>query len=184
MKQEQKNQETNADKNIQNETKVDQVTDLTNTLKRLQAEFENYRKRIEKDNVQIKEHERANILLEVLSIIDNFESAIRTAMNDKSLKNNPITKGFELIYLQLNDLLKRNDVKSIEVLGKKFDPFMHEVVISEDSQKEKNVILAEVQKGYTIKDKLLRPAKVNISRGKKEVASNNTEALDETGNIS
>lgn len=138
-----------------------QLEEYKSTLKRIRADFENYKRRTARHFEEIGEFARAELLKEFLPIVDNFERAL-------PFEDNPYAQGVQMIYRQLMDTLQKQGVKKMEVLGKPFDPNLHEAVGWVESDDEEGVILEEVQSGYLYKDKLLRPAKVKVSRPKKE----------------
>ncbi|RMF55418.1 nucleotide exchange factor GrpE [Candidatus Woesearchaeota archaeon] len=139
--------------------KEDEVNDLKETLQRVQADFENYKKRIEKENELIIERAKADLINKLLPIIDSFDLALTN--KDKC---EDFIKGIELIYAQFMDIMKKEGLEQIKALNEKFDPFKHEVLLQEESNKEKGTVLEELQKGYMFKDKVLRPTKVKISK--------------------
>lgn len=141
----------------------DEKKELIETLQRLQAEFENYKKRVDRDYENMVKCSNEDLIKQILPIIDNFELAL------KSCKvKDEFYKGMELIYSQLIDTLLSRGVKPIECLGKKFDPYYHEALLTEESEKEPNTILEELQKGYMLYDKVIRHSKVKIAKKKKE----------------
>ncbi|MBS3087348.1 nucleotide exchange factor GrpE [Candidatus Pacearchaeota archaeon] len=127
---------------------------LTEQLQRLQAEFENFRKRTEKEKTQIKINANENLISELLPILDNFEL---------SLKHNE-DKGIALIYDELNKVLEKQGLKKIDTTIT-FDPKFHEALIQVEG-KVQGAILEELQKGYTLNERLLRASKVKISTAK------------------
>lgn len=135
-------------------------------LQRLQAEFINYRNRIEKEKKELIENANEKLILNLLDVIDNFDRAL------KSIKDKDTKKGIEMIYKQLNTVLKNQGLTPINSIGQKFNPYEHEAVLKEESKQEENVIIEEFQKGYKLKDKIIRPSKVKISGGKKNEQNN------------
>ena len=136
-------------KSIKNETK-----ELTDNLQRLQAEFENFKKRTEKENLEFKRCASQDFIKKLLPILDNFELALKHKQD----------KGIELIYSELYTLLEDEGLSKIEALNKKFDPHVHEALLTEESNKEPNIVLEELQKGYMLNDKVLRHTKVKVSK--------------------
>ena len=134
--------------------KPDQVKDLTDTLQRLQAEFENYKKRTEKENLEYKKCALQDFIKKILPVLDNFELALKHKKD----------KGIELIYLELYTILEDEGLKKIEALNKKFDPHIHEALLAEEYGREPNIVLEELQKGYMLNDKVLRHSKVKVSK--------------------
>lgn len=129
---------------------------------RTTADFENYKKRVQREKEEFIEYGNETILRDFLPIIDNLERALNF------MKENPnpssIIEGVELIYKQMMSLLEKYGVRPIEALGKKFDPFYHEVVEQRLSEEEDGVVLQEYQKGYMYKTRVLRPSLVVVSK--------------------
>ena len=149
------------------EAKKEQL-DYKEMLQRTQANFENYRKQQEKRVTDIREMASKDIILQVLPIIDNFELALKNTSCEKT----DFVEGIELIYSQLHSLLENNNLKIIETKNKIFDPFYHEALMKVNSDLPENTIVEELQKGFTLHDKVIRHTKVKISNGKK---NNNSE---------
>ncbi len=121
-------------------------------LQRLQAEFDNYRKRSDKEKQEIYDNANEKLIIRLLDILDSFELA---------LKHNS-DKGVEMIYSQLYSLLESKGLKIIKAKGK-FNPEIHEALIQEKGYEE-DMIIEELQKGYFLNDKVIRPSKVKISK--------------------
>lgn len=137
--------------------------ELLNTLRMVQAEFENYKKRVERDRENLVKNANKDLILEILPIIDNFEMALQTY--DGSTEELPeFAKGIELIYSQLIDVLKRAGVEQIEAEGKKFDPHHHECLMQVESDKESGIVIEQFQKGYTFNGMVIRPSKVRVAK--------------------
>ena len=132
-----------------------------NDLKRIQADFENYIKRAEKQQQEFRKYASAEILKELINLKEDFERALKELKTDKK----EVSNGIEMIYSNLNKLLENNGIKEINVKGEKLDPMMHEVLQFREDNKD-NIVLEEVQRGYTIYDKVLRPAKVIVAKNK------------------
>jgi molecular chaperone GrpE len=137
------------------------IDDLTSTLKHLQAEFENYKKRSERENENYSKLANEKLIKELLPAVDNFELALKNAP-----EKDEFYKGMELIYSELMNALNNFGVECIDCECK-FDPYYHEVLLTEESDKENNAILDELQKGYTLNGKVIRHAKVKIAKKKK-----------------
>lgn len=133
---------------------VSKEAEYIDKIARLQAEFDNSRKRMEKEKQEIMLNANANLLTDLLPTLDHFELA---------LKHNK-DKGVEMIYDELREILKNNGLKIINTKGQ-FNPRLHEAVISVEGDKD-GMILEEIQKGYLINEKLLRASKVKVSRSK------------------
>lgn len=134
------------------------IEEFTNTLQRLQADFENYKKRAEKEKNDFMQFAAANVFSKLLPIVDSFE----LAMKNKDKKEQFI-QGTELIYQQLISFLEHEGVKKIDAASQKFDPFYHEAILQEASDKD-NIVLEELQAGYKYNDRVLRYSKVKIGK--------------------
>jgi molecular chaperone GrpE len=135
---------------------------LYDRMIRLAAEFENYRKRIERERARMREDALAEVLTELLPIVDDFERALEGAHWFRDLDG--VLHGLRLIHRRLCDLLARFNVRPIETLGRPFDPTRHEAFAVEPTDEyEENTILDEYQRGYMMGDRLLRPARVKVA---------------------
>jgi molecular chaperone GrpE len=149
--------------------------ELYDRLLRKHADFENLRKRLEKEKKEFHQYALSDIMGELIFILDNFERAI--SHSDES-GNPEYRKGVELIYRQLKDLLEKRGLRPIESEGKKFDPNFHEAVAREErNDLEEGTILEELQRGYFFQNRLLRPAMVKVSYQSSE--GNSKEKSDE-----
>ncbi|MEK6957934.1 MAG: nucleotide exchange factor GrpE [archaeon] len=130
------------------------------TLQRLQAEFENSRKRAEKERQEHEKFANSSLLKEFLPLVDSISEALKAAK-----KHNQNAEALEKIGAQLLKILERNGIKMIETTGKKFDFNVHECLLtSHEKEKEDGIILEELQKGYMLNGKILRPAKVRVNK--------------------
>lgn len=130
-----------------------------NKLKRLQADFENFRRRTSKERVEIGDVVTQELLKSLLPIVDNFDRAMATEQQDGAA----FQKGVEMIYTQLGETLKNAGLEYIETAGKKFDPNFHQAVMRvENPDLEDDTIAQELQKGYMAKGKVLRPSMVQV----------------------
>ena len=184
-----------AKKNEQNEKKSIPIKEETleekfkttqEKLLRSMAEMENQRRRFEKEKQEAFEFGGFNFAAESLSLIDNIDRAIISFKNDESLKNNKdlnkIIGSIEIIKKDLVSIFKKNDIEVIECINKKFDPNFHQAMLEiEDNTKEPGTIVQEIQKGYMMKDRLLRPTLVGVTkkRDKKEEKIIKDEKKDE-----
>jgi molecular chaperone GrpE len=135
---------------------------LQDRLLRTAAEFDNYRKRMDKERRDLAEYAAADIVAEILPILDNFERALQAppGADPESFR-----KGIELIHKQMLDLLRKRGVKPIEALGADFDPNLHEAVIHEASDAHRDgEVMQELQRGYRLGERLLRPAMVKVAK--------------------
>ena len=144
------------------EDKDQQIAELTDTLKRLQAEFENYKKRTEKECHSITKNANLQLIKEMLPVLDSFESALK--LNSNNPEAQIVHKGIELLYSQLFNILKMHGLRIIETKGKKFDPYKHEVIQVRECDQEDNLILEEYQKGYMVNDMIIRYSKIIIAK--------------------
>jgi len=138
---------------------------LHDRLLRKQAEFENYRKRMDREKSDFMQFASADLMKELLNVLDSFELALKNAASQNSEQN--VLRGFELIYKQIEDTLARFGLKPIEVKGKKFDPHFHQAVSTEAKDEvEENTVIQEMRKGYLLNGRLLRPAMVSVAAKK------------------
>ncbi len=132
---------------------------------RIQAEMQNFKKRKEEEINQIKKYASEDLIRSLLSVIDNFERAIKLDDNDLTDELSKFLSGFKLIYGELTSILINNDVKEIPASGLEFDPNVHQAVITEkDQNKPGGVILEVLQKGYKYKERVIRPAMVKVNK--------------------
>ena len=135
---------------------------LQDRLLRTAAEFDNYRKRMDRERADLAAYAATDVLLEMLPIIDNFERALQTATGPDV---EGFRKGIELIHKQMMDVLKKRGVKPIEAVGADFDPNFHQAVIHESSADHREgEVIQELQRGYMLGDRLLRPAMVKVAK--------------------
>lgn len=137
--------------------------ELVNDLKRLQADFENYKKRIEKEMQEFQKFSNHKLLERLLVIIDDFDNTITHLL--KNAKEDTNIQGVKLLHDKLKKLLYDEGLIPIKALNEKFDPYKHEVIKKELSDKEEGTVIEEIQKGYMFLEKVLRTAKVKISSG-------------------
>jgi molecular chaperone GrpE len=132
-------------------------------LLRKQAEFENFRKRVDREKSEFTQFASAELMKELLNALDSFDLALRNASGDGGGRENTL-RGLELIYKQIQDTLARFGLKPIEAKGKTFDPNYHQAVSTQTScDVEENIVIEEMRKGYTLNGRLLRPAMVSVS---------------------
>ena len=142
-------------------------------LLRTMAEMENQRRRFEKERQEAFEFGGFNFARESLSLLDNIDRAIISFKNDENLKNNKdlnkIIDGIEIVKKDLISIFKKNDVEAIECVNKKFDPNFHQAMLEvEDNTKDPGTVVQEIQKGYMMKDRLLRPSLVGVTKKREE----------------
>ena len=137
---------------------------LLDRLARLQAEFENARKRSAREQQEFREYALADAVKAMLPILDSFERALQTGAQEKS----EFHSGVELIYKQLQDALHKLGLRAIRATGERFDPHLHQAIEMVDTtEAEDHQVLDELQRGYKLKDRLLRPAMVKVARNPK-----------------
>jgi len=148
-------------------------------LLRTMAEMENQRRRFEKEKQEAFEFGGFNFAGESLSLLDNIDRAISSFKNDENLKNNKdlnkIIDGIEIVKQDLVSIFKKNGITPIECINKKFDPNFHQAMLEiEDNTKEAGTVIQEIQKGFMMKDRLLRPSFVGVTK-KREGNVENTK---------
>ena len=177
-----KKKETETKEEIQNNNKVekkeeetaeDKLVIVQDKLLRTMAEMENQRRRFEKEKQEAFEFGGFNFAGESLSVLDNIDRAIMSFRNDENLKNNKdlnkIIEGIEIVKKDLISIFKKNSIESIECINKKFDPNFHQAMLEvEDNTKEPGTVVQEIQKGYMMKDRLLRPSLVSVTKKREE----------------
>ena len=159
-------EEKNKEKEISPEDKIKELEDkLTRTF----AEMENQRRRFEKEKEDAFEYGGTTFAKEALNLIDNLERSKQVLKNDEKLKDsealNKTLEHLDIINKDLISIFTKNDIKPIDCLNKKLDPNFHQAMMEiEDDQKEPGTIVQEIQKGFTIKNRLLRPSLVCVSK--------------------
>jgi molecular chaperone GrpE len=150
---------------------------------RIQAEFENYRKRVNKEKSELRKYANENLLAEMINIIDNFQRALTALEEHVTPENHKFYEGVEMIYKLLDQLLKSNGVEEMQAVGKPFDPRYHNAVQQVESDEvEPDHVVAEVSKGYMLNDRLLRAASVIVAKkavSESDDESNTGETIDE-----
>ena len=138
---------------------------LYDRLLRKQAEFDNYKKRADREKSEFVQFASADLMKELLNSLDSFELALKNAATKPDAQN--MLRGFELIYKQIQDTLTRFGLKPIEAKGKTFDPHFHQAVSTQPTDEvEENTVIEEMRKGYLLNGRLLRPAMVSVAAKK------------------
>ena len=155
------------------ETPEEKLKSTQEKLLRSMAEMENQRRRFEKEKQEAFQFGGFNFAAESLSLIDNIDRAITSFKNDESLKNNKdldkIIDSIEIVKKDLVSIFKKNGIVPIECINKKFDPNFHQAMIEvENNTKEPGTVVQEIQKGYLMKDRLLRPSLVGVAKKREE----------------
>ena len=169
---------------IKEETPEEKLKIVQEKLLRTMAEMENQRRRFEKEKKEAFEFGGFNFAAESLLLIDNIDRAIVSFKNDESLKNNKdlnkIIEGIEIVKKDLVSIFKKNGIEAIECINKKFDPNFHQAMLElEDNTKEVGTVVQEIQKGYMMKDRLLRPSLVGITKKREEKAAKDEKQTKE-----
>lgn len=157
--------EGDASANLQSQvdTLTREKTALYDQLLRRAAEFENYRRRVERERSDAYQRARVEVLVEFLPVVDNFERALSSLENSGG-DAEALRHGVELIHKQFKDALTKFGLEPVDSVGQTFDPHLHEAVTIEATDKHKeNTVIEEFQRGYKIGDRLLRPAKVKVA---------------------
>ena len=142
--------------------KDEQIEELTDRLKRQMAEFDNFRKRTEKEKTQMYEIGAKSVIEKILPVIDNFERGFASVTEEE--KANPFVEGMDKVYKQMMTTLSEIGVTPIEALGEEFNPDFHNAVMHvEDEEAGENVIVEEFQKGYLYKETVVRHSMVKVA---------------------
>jgi len=137
-------------------------------LLRLRAEFDNYRKRVEKEKEELIKLGKEELVVELLNILDSFDLAVDSTKVEKN-EAKSIKEGIKLINKQFKEVLEKEGLKKLEVQGKKFDPNLHYAVEYQESDEHKdNEIVKEIRSGYLLHERVIRPAMVVVARSKKQ----------------
>ena len=163
------------------------ILELEDKLARTFAEMENQRRRFEKEKEDAFEYGGFSFAKEALNLIDNLERSKQILQNDDALQNSEALKKmlehFDIINKDLISIFSKNNIKPIDSLNKKLDPNLHQAMMEiEDDQKEPGTIVQEIQKGFTIKDRLLRPALVGVSKKSDNKSAKNEENKENLDN--
>ena len=151
------------------ETPEEKLKNIQEKHLRTLAEMENQRRRFEKEKQEAFEFGGFNFAAESLSLIDNIDRAIVSFKNDESLKNNKdlskVIEGIEIVKKDLVSIFKKNGIEAIECIDKKFDPNFHQAMLEvENNSKQTGTVVQEIQKGYMMKNRLLRPSLVGVAK--------------------
>tara|TARA_B100001057_G_scaffold286151_1_gene286298 strand:+ start:2860 stop:3450 length:591 start_codon:yes stop_codon:yes gene_type:complete len=170
---ENKEEIVNDESNSKNEQKVgltteEKLIETEDKLTRSYAELENQRRRYEKEKEEAYEFGGMALAKECLNLTDNLERSKLSIINDESLEKNnkdKIIEHLDIIYKDILSIFKKNQIDEISALGEKLDPNKHQAMLEiEDSEKEQGIIVQEIQKGFTLKGRLLRPSLVGVSK--------------------
>ncbi|MBP2026318.1 molecular chaperone GrpE [Acetoanaerobium pronyense] len=157
IEQEVDNQEEKEDELTKFQREIDEMKSLA---QRTQADFINYKRRVEKEKADLVTLSNEKIMLEMIEILDNFERALTS---EKESNDTPFYKGVGMIFKQLQDSLGKFGLQEIEALDEEFDPNIHHAVMQEDGEKP-GCVMEVLQKGYKLKNKVIRPAMVKVCK--------------------
>ena len=159
-------QEALGDKDAECQKLAEEAAKYKDQYIRLYAEFENARKRMERERLEFIKYANEGLITEFLSILDNLERSVEAAQA-RHEDYEAFLKGVQMIMAQIHEMLKKNDVKPIEASGLMFDPHLHEVLMQEETDgHEEGTVLDEFQKGYTLGDRVIRTSKVKVAQKK------------------
>ncbi|MCG3400977.1 nucleotide exchange factor GrpE [Staphylococcus massiliensis] len=140
-----------------------EVDEKEDQFLRLRAEFENYKRRIQKENETLKKYQSQQVLTDILPTLDNLERALQIEGSDESFQS--LKKGVQMVYDSLGKALEENGMEVIETTGHEFDPNVHQAVMQDDnSEYDSGIVTAELQKGYKLKERVLRAAMVKVNQ--------------------
>ncbi|UCZ54485.1 nucleotide exchange factor GrpE [Bacillus shivajii] len=152
-------EESSSDEIAKLEQKVQEATDR---LLRVQADYDNFRRRTKQEKEAEAKYRSQRLAEEILPVLDNFERGL--AINPESDETNSLLQGMEMVYRQLKDALEKEGVKPIQTVGETFDPQIHQAVMQVESDEyDSNVVVEELQKGYKLNDRVIRPAMVKVN---------------------
>jgi len=139
------------------------LQEMENRYLRLHADFDNFRRRTKLDLEAAQKYRAQSLVTDILPALDNFERALKIEAEDEKTKS--VLQGMEMVHRALLEALRKEGVEPIEAVGKPFDPYFHQAVMQvEDSNYEPNTVVEEFQKGYKLKDRVLRPSMVKVSQ--------------------
>ena len=175
------------DAKTKDQTPEEKILKLEDKVARTLAEMENQRRRYEKEKEEAFEYGGFNFAREALNLIDNLERAKQSLLNDQELKNsevlNKTLEHFDILNNDLISIFSKNNIKPIVSIGKKLDPNLHQAMMEiEDDHKDPGTIVQEIQKGFTIKDRLLRPALVGVSKKLNKNDKKSEQNQEKSGN--
>ena len=181
--------EKKSDKNeeIKEVTPEEKIKELEDKMTRTFAEMENQRRRFEKEREDAFSYGGFAFAKETLNLIDNFERSKQILISDEALKNTEALKKtlehFDIINKDMVSILSKNGITPIDSVGKKLDPNLHQAMMEiEDDQKEPGTIVQEIQKGFMMKDRLLRPSLVGVSKKTEKKIEKDEQNKDDLGN--
>lgn len=154
---------TDIDYTAEIQTLTSKLEEADNRYLRLQADFDNFRRRTRLDIEASEKYRAQKLVTELLPALDNFERALQIEADNEQTRS--LLQGMEMVYRSLIDALKKEGVEPIEAVGKEFDPNFHQAVMQgEDENFGSNIVSAEFQKGYRLKDRVIRPSMVKVNQ--------------------
>ena len=168
VKNDEENNELNQENEIQllvkeNEELKAKIEEAENRILRLQADYENSRRRAKLDLAATEKYKSQSLITGLLPAIDNFERALQIEADNEQTKS--VLQGVEMVYRSLLDALKAEGAEQIEAVGKEFDPNLHQAIMQvEDANFDSNIVVEELQKGYILKDRVIRPSMVKVNQ--------------------
>ena len=164
-----KNNDLKKDKEIEEKSSEEKIVELEDKLARTFAEMENQRRRFEKEKIDAFEYGGYAFAKEALNLIDNLERSKNILENDENLKNTDVLKKaldhFDIIYKDVVSIFNKNNITPIKSINKKLDPNLHQAMMEiEDDNNEPGTIIQEIQKGFMLRDRLLRPSLVGVAK--------------------
>ena len=175
---EETSEETEEDLETKLEGAEEAAREAHDRLLRVSAEFDNYKKRTRREIDDFRKYANETLIKELLTVVDNLERAVESSAD--GCENNQLLEGIDLTLKEILKIFEKYSVKPIEALEKEFDPAVHQAVLQEASEDHvENTVIREFQKGYTIHDRLLRPAMVVVSKtAESQGAGNGTKNKD------
>jgi molecular chaperone GrpE len=140
------------------------VEELTNDLKRMTADFSNYRKRNDAERTEFAKFAKADLIAKLLDVLDGYDRALATVPDE--LKGQPWVEGMWLVERKLRSILESEGLEPMDSLGASFDPYLHEAVAHVESDKPEGTVIQEHQKAYRLHDRVIRPALVTVAKKK------------------
>ncbi|MCM3725185.1 nucleotide exchange factor GrpE [Neobacillus cucumis] len=141
----------------------DKLEEADNRILRLQADFDNFRRRTRLDQEAGEKYRAQKLITDLLPALDNFERAMKVEADNEQVKS--LLQGMDMVYRGMVDALKKEGVEPIEAVGKEFDPHLHQAVMQgEDENYGSNIVTDEFQKGYLLKDRVIRPSMVKVNQ--------------------
>ena len=158
-----KSKEINIEEILQeNEQLKQETTQLKDRMLRIQAEYDNFKRRTNEERLAERKYQSEKLAIALLSVLDNFERALQVEITEE---NKGLMDGMQMIYKQFAEALQSEEITAINAVNEQFDPNIHQAVMQvEDESVESNIVVEELQKGYMLKDKVIRPAMVKVNK--------------------